>query len=174
MATVVGGLWVIATLLLSVLLLGQTLFGTSSVQGAALLVASRTAVERARTAISIANATSADVGSGTDVTVTANNTGGVSIFKASQMDMLIRYTAVDSSLVVRRLTYSTSCALTEGQWCLNTLTPDSFNPGAWDPGELAQFKLRLVPAVQCDTTLTVVAVAPNGISGLGNFTRVCN
>ncbi len=167
---VLAGLWVMATLIVSTVLLAQTLFGTSSVQGAALLDASRTAVERGRTRLSVASIVSSDAGGGTNVTITADNIGEVSIVNSAQMDMLVRYTQDDGSLLAERLTYGT-CAPGTNQWCLQSMSPDTFNPGLWDPGERATLQLRLAPQVKSGTTATVVVVAPNGISAVGNFTN---
>lgn len=169
MSIVVAGLWVAVTLLAGILTMGYTIFSTSMAQGDAFRDASRLTLERARTRISVANINNSLDGEGTSVTVYANNTGETLISRPSQMDILVRYTQADGSLAVKRLVYATACPPAGDGWCIAGWSPDSFNPSLWDPGEQATLNLNLAPSMLCQSPATVVIVAPNGVTTLGNF-----
>ncbi|MBI4282197.1 MAG: hypothetical protein HY672_01750 [Chloroflexi bacterium] len=170
MSIVVAGLWIAVTLLAAILMMAYTLFSTSMAQGDAFRNASRVTMERVRTRISVANINNSLDGEGTSVTVYANNTGETLISRPSQMDILVRYTQADGSLDIKRLAYADSCPPTGDEWCIDGWSPDSFNPSLWDPGEQATLDLKLTPSMLCQSPATVVIVAPNGITALGNFT----
>lgn len=169
MNVVLSGLWVGAAIIASILLLAQTIFAASSAQANGLREASRITLERARTRVSVASMNATDASGGTNIAVRVDNKGEISIVKAAEMDVLVRYTQTNGSLKVERLAYSASCAPPDNQWCRFSLVPDALNPALWDPGEQAQIDVRLVPAVQVGTTATIVVVTPNGISAIGNL-----
>lgn len=170
MNVVLSGVWVLAMIIVSGLMLAQTIFGTSAVQADAFRSASRVSIERARTRISVAGSSPSDQSGGTNLAVTADNNGEVTVVQATEMDILVRYTQGDGNLAIKRLSY-VSCPAGDNQWCRTSLSPDSHNPALWDPGETVSLGLRVVPTIQAGSTYTVVVVAPNGISGVGSFTR---
>ena len=121
---------------------------------------------RARTDLSIVTTST----SGADLTVTVANTGATTVFDFAHMDFIVDYTEPSGggTQVISRLTY-TKGALGNNQWKKTSVSPDDFEPGAWNPGETVTLDARLDPAPQTGTTGTVAVGTPNGVLVTGYF-----
>jgi hypothetical protein len=157
-----------ATLLVTVLLLGGATLTMGWAQASALQDAAELQGERARTEIGITRITSGDSGGGTNVTVQVKNRGATTFGNRPSMDVMVRYTSYLDQLEVKRLTY-TSGTPGDNQWTVSSISPDVFNPDLWDPEETATLSLRVVPKVKSGTTATVVVATPNGVSASRSF-----
>lgn len=155
-----GGLIMAILLLTSVLLFGTSLRSwTAQAQSFKELADVNT--QRVGSVIDI---TSTSVGgSGSNVTVVVKNTGSQSITSFPQMDVIMHYTASNNNLTVTYLVYTTS-SLSNGQWTKTIISPDSFNPGLWDPGETLTIDLQVAPGIKAGTTGTVVVATPRGVT----------
>lgn len=161
MATVVAGMLVIAALVVnSVLLLGTTVFNEEQ-----LALAEREADSaiylRTHSGVTIDTAGSTSGGPPTTITLTIRNSGAVSVADFGDMDVIAMYLSSGGALTTERLAYSAG-APADNQWGVTSISPDSFNPGIWDPDETATLDLRVSPAVEPGAPVTVTIVAPSG------------
>lgn len=172
MSVVLGGVWVLAIFLVSALVLAMTIFSAGFTQGDALKGAAILDGERLRTSISIASTTNSTAAGVTTVTLLVDNTGGVTVGKRQEMDVIIRYIGPTGTLNITWLPFVASDPPGNNQWTIASIIPDAFNPGLWDPGERATFKLKVAPAITSGSVATVVVATPNGVSNSISFTGV--
>lgn len=139
-------------------------FGTIYVSYTKWSDASRSAqhlsTERTRTAIGFASATPAV--DRTSVNVALHNSGTTDIHNLPLMDVFIEYTGNGTLHKLR---------LSAAQWSVLSLSPDAFQPGGWNPGEILTITLTLPVPADADTQGAVVVATPNGVtvSGYVNF-----
>ena len=143
---VLAALIVVLTLMTRVSIISNTALGLT-MNGAV-----DRAGDRARTSLEMVSAE----GGGGNLTVQVKNTGITSVFDYDHVDFA-------------RLTY-TEGALGDNQWKKTSITPDSFQPGAWNPEEVITLDALLSPTQKADTTATVAVVTPNGIAATSSFT----
>jgi hypothetical protein len=86
------------------------------------------------------------------------------------MDVIGRYIEPSGTLHIQRFPYVASDPPGNDQWTIASISPDAFNPGLWDPGERATFKLKVSPPIQIGSVATVVLATPNGVSDSISFT----
>ena len=79
------------------------------------------------------------------------------------MDFIVEYINALSNQVVTRLTYTTG-VLANNEWKKISISPDSYQPGAWDPNETITLEALLSPTQKTDSTATVSITTPNGVS----------
>lgn len=170
MSIVLAGAWVLAIFVVSALLLAMTFLGSGFIQGDALKEAALLEGEQVRTSISIASITNSTAGGGTTVTLFVDNTGLVTVVKRQQTDVIVRYIEPNGTLNIKWLAYTPSDPPGNDQWTIASISPDTFNPGLWDPGERATIKLKVAPSVQNGSVATVVLATPNGVSNSISFT----
>ena len=177
MSIVISGAMVMAIFLLVAMLTFSTVLGTTTTQGTSLREASDLRVGQVTGTIFITSATAIASGDGSNVTVTADNTGAISYANWSELDLLTKYTNSTGDQEVKRLDYTCKqlCGDSGGpgdnQWTVSSLSPDSYNPKMWDPDETAIIDLRLVPAAGAGTQGTVAVVVPGGVSDSAYFTN---
>ena len=164
MATVLAGMLVITTFLLTSVLMFGTFLSTSVSQGESLKVLTDVGGKRLGSALTITSASVVTPG-GTDVAVQVDNSGSQSVVRFGELDVILEYTDTDSNAALRYLPY-TSGAPGNNQWTIATtgVQPDSFNPGMWDPGETLPIDLRVSPAIKSGTAAEVVVGTPWGVN----------
>ena len=177
MSHAISGMLVMAALLMSTIIIFSTVLETGTSQGMILGEAAELQQGQLHSLISIASAVPQDSGGGTDVTVQTDNTGGMSVGKFSQMDVVVQYTTQTGDPVSTRLPYVTGTpgiyewSLCSGDPLVCSITPDIFNPNMWDPDERATLTLRLEPKMETNSTGTVIVGMPSGVTDSTNFTN---
>ena len=169
MSIVIPGLLVTGTFLIVAVFIFITVLDTGRNQAESILEATDLRGERLATLISIDS-----VVSGSPITVKVDNIGSATIGKSANMDVILRYMPDGGGPdpVVKRLTYVTGSPShneSNPEWSIVSISPDTFNPGLWDPGEQAELQLHPVPHVEDQTTPTVVIVTPNGATDSTSF-----
>ena len=79
------------------------------------------------------------------------------------MDFIVEYLDALSNPVVTRLTY-TPGVLANNEWKNISISPDSYQPEAWDPNETITLEALLSLTQKTDSTATVSITTPNGVS----------
>jgi len=162
----VAGLMVIGLSVIVLSLMSQVSISSSTDTSLTSIQAVDRKGDRARTDLSIESAT----GGVTDLTVTVKNTGITSVYNFPQMDFIVEYTLATGNQVFARLTYTTG-PLGDNQWKKTSITPDDFQPGAWNPGETITMEAKLSPKQKANTTGTVAVATPNGVALPANFSN---
>jgi hypothetical protein len=103
-----------------------------------------------------------------ELTVNLKNTGFTSVYDFSKMDFFVEYVDSVDNLVITRLTYTTG-ALANNEWKVTSITPDGFQPNAWNPSETIILDAKLSPAQKAWTTSTTTVVTPNGVAAVTPF-----
>ena len=128
---------------------------TESADNAALLT------DRINTRVSITT-TTAEANCGV-YTVTISNPGKTSVSDFSKMDMIADYQDGGGVRVYRRLDYVTG-AVGDNEWALKSITPDTRDPGNWNPRETVIFDLRVNPNVSATVSGALVVATPFGVT----------
>ena len=164
MGIIIAGLVVITMLLAASEVMFSTFLGTSISGGRSLKELTQNNVQRVGSALQIASAIF-EPGGTTDLTLQMDNTGSQSVFRFGEMDVIVKYTDPEDKSVLTRLDYVAS-GLDSNKWTLSStgVTPDSFNPNAWDSDERVFFDLRVDPAVKSGTSAIVVIGSPWAVS----------
>ena len=164
MATVIAGMVVIATFLLTSVLMFGTFLSTSVSQGESLKVLTDVSSKRLGSGLTITNASVVTPG-GPDVAVQVDNSGSQSVVRFGELDVIPKYTDTANNAAFKYLAYTTG-ALGNNQWTIATtgVQPDSFNPGMWDPGESLPIDLRVSPAIKTGAAAEVVVGTPWGVN----------
>ncbi len=162
---------VITVCLLASALMFGTFLTASATQGDSLKDLATVNTARAGDQLSITSAV-VDTPESGDLTVTVNNTGSRSTPDFSRMDVILEYTDTSNKAVVIYLDHSTS-APGNNEWTVpeSGITPDSFNPKMWDPGEVITIDMLVSPAVKSNTAALVAVVTPWGISDTSAVTN---
>ena len=120
--------------------------------------------ERARTNFEVV---SAEGGAGT-LKMELKNTGLTSIYDYASMDFIVDYTLTSDERVITNLTYTTG-TLGNNEWKRTSLTPDNYQPNAWNPSEVMTIDAKLSPTQKSDSQATVTVSTPNGVSATAIF-----
>ena len=161
----IATLIILAALIVVLSLMTRVSIISTTALGITMNGASDRAGDRARTGLNIESTT----GGGSNLTVQVKNTGLTSVFDYDHVDFIVDYIDTGGTPVIARLTY-TEGALGDNQWKRTSITPDNFQPGAWNPDETVRLDAKLVPAQQADTAATVAVVTPNGVAATSTFT----
>ena len=158
----VAGLMVIGVMIIVLSLLLQVSLSSSTDTTLASIQAVDRAGERARTNLSIES--TAGWG-GANLTVKVKNTGLISVYDFSQMDFIVDYIAAPGggTQTIARLTYSTT-GPGNNQWKKSSISPDDFEPGAWNPGETVTLDAKVSPPPLVNQLGTVAVGTPNGVA----------
>ena len=164
MGIIIAGMVIIAMLLAASGVMFNTFLGTSMTGGQSLKVLTQDNIQRVGSALKITNI-AFEPGGNTDLTVQLDNTGSQSVFRFGDMDVIVKYTDLSDNSVLTRLVYAAS-GIDNNQWTLSStgVTPDSFNPNAWDSDESLYADLWVDPAVKSGTSATVVVSTPWAVS----------
>ena len=157
-AIVLGVLIVVLSILARTSIVSTTLVGLSTFQGNDL------SGERARTKLDFVRA----LGGAGNLTLNVKNTGLTSVFDYTSMDVVVEYFDASGNQVSTRLTYTTG-TLANNEWKMTSISPNSYQPGAWDPGETIVLDALLSPTQKADTTAAVTVTTPNGVSAVWSF-----
>ena len=155
---VIGVLIVVLTVLARTSIVSTTLVGFSTFQGTDLTGA------RARTKLEFV---SAQGGAG-DLTLNIKNTGLTSVFNFAGMDVIVDYVDSSDIPVSTHLTYTTG-VLANNEWKKTSITPDTYQPNAWNPNETITLDALISPIQKPDSTATVSVVTPNGVAVIWSF-----
>ena len=115
--------------------------------------------EQARTDLEVVSAQ----GGADNFTLQIKNTGLTSIYDYANMDLIVDYTLTSDVRVITSLTYTTG-TLGDNEWKRTSLTPDNYQPNAWDPTEIITIDAKISPSQKSDSQATVTVSTPNGIS----------
>jgi len=154
----VAGLLVLGVLIVVLSLMSWASIVSSTAVGLTSAEAVNRDGERARTGLTLVSAE----GGGTTLTLQVKNTGLTSVYDYAAMDFIVDYTDAAVNTVVTYLAYTTG-TLGANQWKMTSISPDSFQPNAWNPGETITLDALLSPAQSDDTIGTVIVATPNGV-----------
>lgn len=167
MSSLASGIIVIASFLLSSVIMFGTFLTMSTDQSQSLKDLGKISKEKLGSSISISSAAVAGSSPGvsTDMTLQVNNTGSQSVADFSEMDVIIQYTDSSDNLVQKYLSYNAAGA-GNNEWTnpVTGVTPDTFNPRMWDPDETFTIDLRVAPDVKSGTSALVVVSTPKAAS----------
>ena len=155
---VIGVLIVVLSVMARTSIVSTTLVGFSAFQGNDLNS------ERAKTRLEFVSAR----GGAGNLTLNVKNTGLISVFDFSSMDVIVEYLDASDNQVSTHLTYTTG-TLGNNEWKKTSISPDAYQPGAWDPGETIVLDALLSPTQKVDTTAAVTVTTPNGVSAVWSF-----
>mgnify|MGYP000031666213 FL=1 len=159
MAINIAGVIVVGVLIVVLAVLARTSIVATTLVGRSTLEGNYLNGEQVRTKFEFVSARG---GSG-DLTLKLKNTGLTPVFDFSGMDFIVEYLDALSNQVVTRLTYTTG-VLANNEWKKISISPDSYQPGAWDPNETITLEALLSPTQKTDSTATVSITTPNGVS----------
>ena len=177
MSIAISGTLVMVVFLVVALLMFGTFLDTTSTQGASLNEASDLRASQVTGTVSITSTVAVDSGDGTNVTMTADNTGAISYGDFSQVDLLAKYTNSTGDQEVRRLNVvckqlcGDATDPDDNQWAITIISPDGYNPKMWDPDETINVSIRLAPPVKSGDSGTLVLVVPGGVKDSAYFTN---
>ena len=162
----ISSMMVWAVLIIVLSLMSRVSIGSQTDSVVVMTEAVDLAGERARTNFKITKATSG----GANWTVLITNTGTTTISDFADMDFIVDYIepAGGGTHVITRLTY-TEGALGNNQWKKTSITPDDFQPGAWNSGETITLDAQLNPPQQPGTPGRVAVGTPNGVLAAGTL-----
>jgi len=175
MSIVISGVLIISSFLLASVLMFGSFLTTSSTQAESIRNLGRLNQQKAGSEIRITSGTvtASVTGSGTDMTLLIDNTGSQSVQSFEEMDVIVQYTDITDTTVLKYLTYNDGGA-GENQWtnpATGGITPDTYNPRMWDPDETMTIELRVLPLVKQGTLALVVVSTPKAA---GDQTLVSN
>ncbi len=175
MSIVISGVLIISSFLLASVLMFGSFLTTSSTQAESIRNLGRLNQQKAGSEIRITSGTvtASVTGSGTDMTLLIDNTGSQSVQSFDEMDVIVQYTDITDTTVLKYLTYNDGGA-GENQWtnpATGGITPDTYNPRMWDPDETMTIELRVLPLVKQGTLALVVVSTPKAA---GDQTLVSN
>ena len=168
METSIGGMLVMGVLLAMIIILSRTFIVSNQIMGAAIKSSAELSGERARTELTLLTTTS----TGTDILqADIKNSGNTSISEHEEMDVIVNYSATGTlAAVVKRLAHVAGSP-TSDKWTNSTTSPDTYQPGIWDPGETMTVDARLATEQASGTTGVLHIGAPNGVVATGTFTK---
>ena len=167
MDTAIGGMLIIAVFLSMMVFLSRAFIVSEIQTGTALNEAAALAGDRSRTDLTVLTFTTIS----SDLNVEVTNTGETSVAEFDRMDYIVSYTATNNALTIIRLTFREPNPAA-GEWEPNrtTISPDSFQPGIWNPGETLTLEGHISPGPKSGTTGTAWVSSPNGVVAIGQFT----
>ena len=165
METSLGGMLIMGVMLAAIVLMSRSIIVADLATGTAIKEAAELSGERARTELTLMSFPSI----GSDLYADVKNSGSTSIAKLERIDYIIHYTQTNDNLKIIRLAYDTANPAA-GEWEPTAITPDSFNPGIWDPGETLTLEGHISPPPKSGTTGWVWVSSPNGVVATGTFT----
>ena len=143
------------------------LFLTSSWTDQSFNTAEAMARQRARVETGIAiNSTNESGVACTSYTAQVSNSGEVFIEDFSDMDLLAEYTNASNTKVATRVAHTTD-------WSVASIAPDTRDPNAWNPGEVATINFTLPSAMKSGEKGTVIVVTPLAILDSNYFSCTC-
>ncbi len=106
----------------------------------------------------------------TAITVDVQNTGNTSVSDFANMEYVIQYTttAGGGTETAEIMAYVAGSSA-NGTWDILSITPDSVQPGVWDPGETIRMSGNLSGTPQSGTTGAVWVSTPDGAVIGGTF-----
>lgn len=117
--------------------------------------------ERARTSLTLVDA-SVDA-AGEQVYLTVRNDGQSRLDTFAAMDLIVQYTSPGRAYQIVWLPYTTE-EPASNQWTVTAVAPDVFEPGIVNPGETLTIKARLSPPMGVGTTNWLILTTSNGVS----------
>lgn len=158
MAVNIAGVIVIGVLIVVLSVMAKTSIVSTTLVGFSAFLGNDLNGERARTNLEFVRA----LGGG-NLTLDVKNTGLTSVFDYASMDVIVEYLDVSDNQISTHLTYTTG-TLANNKWKKTSISPDSYQPDAWDPGETIVLDALLSPTQKADTTAGVTVTTPNGVS----------
>jgi len=160
----IAGLMVITLAILVLTLMSQVAVTSELETTGAATQTIDTTGNRARTNMEFVD-TSAAVG---DLTVELKNTGFTSVFDFAKMVFIVEYLDSSDNQIITSLTYTTG-ALANNEWKRTSITPDDFQPSAWDPSENIVLDAQLSPVQKAGTLAAITISTPNGVAAISSF-----
>jgi len=160
----VAGLMVLSLAIIILSLMTQVAISSSTDVGLSSTQSVDRAGERARTDLEMVRT----LGGGGILRVQVKNTGLTSVYDYPNMDFIVDYLDPAGAQVIARLTYTTG-TLADNQWKKTSITPNDYQPGAWNPTEIITLDAKLNPTQKSDTIATVSVATPNGVAAVSAF-----
>lgn len=171
MSQIIGGLFAVMTLIIAgVVFFGANLSSASTWNYVLEQEANRLA-DRVRTVVTIDSVESV-LEENEQVSVlhaTVQNRGATSVDRFEGMHILVLYTDTSGQEVINRLIYVDHSLSSTNQWSIQSILPDTFEPGILNPGERAILRLVLEPTANLGTYGTLHISTNNGVTTSGVF-----
>jgi hypothetical protein len=124
--------------------------------------------QRNSTQIDCVNATASNSTSETEVIITVDNVGQVSLADFERWDVIVQWHGMDSKHYVEWLPYSSNSTLGNNEWTIQGIffqgSSETIEPNILNPGEEMEIIAKVYPAVGLNTTCQATISTPNGIS----------
>lgn len=162
-----------ALILGAILLLGATLVARSSIMTYDRLGQQIKAIEartgdQARTELTVTDV--AVDGPRDTLTVQIRNDGQTGVSAWQALDVIVSYHTGPSTRVTSWFAYAEAGPL-DGEWTVDSIQPDAFEPGILNPGETATLTVELSPAAAAGQTHQFILTTDNGINATALFTK---
>ncbi len=176
MATAIVTLIAMGIMLSAALMLtGGSISSFSGVSGALQEMEQRVG-DTARTSMSGISATTTS--SSTQLKIVLNNDGDTPLWHFNDWDLIVQYFDDSGNLNLQRLTYTDVGVPASGEWVIDgiflseqTLTPEVFGPGIFNPTEEMVILAALTPSVGLGSSNLVTIANRQGISVSLNFSN---
>lgn len=123
--------------------------------------------EQLESSITITNVSSDDF----DVYVTLENTGHTKIGNYVHMDAIIWYYSPPDDIEIEWISYSEADSPSSREWVIEEITPDSINPGIFDPDEQMKIQIEVSSSIKNMSAGNWLQITtPNGASSSKYFT----
>ena len=164
MAVNIAGVIVVGVLIVVLSVMARTAIVATTTVGVSAHLSNDLTDERGRTKLEFVGA----VGGAGDLTLKIKNTGHTSVFDFAAMDVIVEYVDSPANQLSTHLTYTTG-VLANNEWKKTSISPDTYQPNAWNPNETITIDVLLSPAQKTDTTATVRVSTPNGVTAAWAF-----
>jgi len=168
METAITALIVIGVLILAVLGLSQSVMASQASMSNAFREMQDRALDRTRTNLTTDSAAVSQPGD--LVQIALRNAGGARLYNFTQWDVLLQYTDVNNNTQLRWYAYNADWTSQIYQ-SLSPVTPESFEPGILNPGEIFVIQVNVSPAVKSNTNNLAIISTPNGVVTSAVFTH---
>jgi len=108
-----------------------------------------------------------------DIYAKINNTGSTKILKSEfkHIDVFVYYDVVGASMgyIFLWVPYTETSPPENDHWRVESISPDSINPGIFDPDEQMEIWIRVQENIDTGNTSWLKVVMPNGVSASRYF-----
>lgn len=103
-----------------------------------------------------------DPGTNTVFNFNMTNTNSEKLWDWENFDVIATYDN-SGTTYTETLTYTSSCAPSTGQWCINSWVADVLDPQILNNGETLNIRLQVENGLQDGTNVIVIISTPNGV-----------
>ena len=171
MSQIIGGLFAVMTLVIAGVVFFDVNLSSVITLDYALEQETDRLADRVRTVLTIDSAEST-VGEEEQYSVlhaTVWNRGATPVDRFESMHILALYTDTSGQKIINRLIYADHSLPSTNHWSIQSILPDTFEPGILNPGERVVLRLVLEPTVSLGTYGTLHISTNNGVTTSGVF-----